>query len=384
MPRENHTKLMVLDDDFILRRLIIGVAEHMRFETLGVQDAARFREAFERFAPDVVTLDLALGDEDGVEVLHFIAGRKHKPSVLLISGFDGRVLNSTVRIGEALGLRMLPPLQKPVRADVLAVALKEVVKRDLRVTPETILEGLERKELYLNFQPKVHLPTRTVTGVEALIRWRRPEQGVIPPDAFIPVAERSDVIHPLTAFVFEEALRTQGSWLERGLDLSVAINVSAHSIEDDGFPDALHREVLAAGRDAGKLTIEVTETTAMTDVDAITSVLTRMRIKGFNLSLDDFGTGYSSLVELYRMPFSELKIDKSFVYKLDTDADARNIVQAMIGLAHNLGLKAVAEGIETKPVLDALIEMGCDYAQGYYISRPLSADDLVEWIPRWS
>ncbi|MBU0550579.1 EAL domain-containing response regulator [Myxococcota bacterium] len=380
----NHAKLMVLDDDFILRRLIIGVAEHMRFKTLGVQDAARFREAFDGFCPDVVTLDLALGDEDGVEILHFMAKQKHTPAVLLISGFDQRVLNSTVRVGEALGLRMLPPLQKPVRADALAVALKELVKAEAPITPEAITQGLAKGELFLNFQPKVHLPTRKLTGVEALIRWRRPDQGIIPPDAFIPIAERAEVIHPLTAFVFDEALRAQARWLEAGLDLSVAVNVSAHSIEDDSFPDQLHRRVLAAGREAGKLTIEVTETTAMTDVDAITSVLTRMRIKGFHLSLDDFGTGYSSLVELYRMPFSELKIDKSFVYKLDTDTDARNIVQAMIGLAHNLGLKAVAEGIETKAVLDALIEMGCDYAQGYYISRPRPAEDLLEWAPTWS
>ncbi len=380
MSSEN--RLMVLDDDFILRKLITGVARQCGFEVLGVGETSTFQREFDRFRPEIVTLDLALGEGDGVEVLHYLSGRTHRSKILLVSGFDKRVLASTVRVGESLGLEMLPPLQKPVRADQLSSTLQSLPKRIEPITSEQIVQAVKDGELFINYQPKIDLRSQKTVGAEALVRWYRPGRGVIPPDAFIAIAEQGEAIHPLTEFVFQEAVSALKYWNEKGLKLSIAVNISALSIEDSAFPDRLSELAKEAGINPGQITLEVTETTAMGNVDVVTSVLTRLRIKGFKLSLDDFGTGYSSLVELYRMPFSELKIDKSFVTRLDTDQDAHNIVHAMISLAHNLGLKSVCEGIETRTVMELIKEMNCDIAQGYFYSKPLSFDEFNEWLKR--
>jgi diguanylate cyclase len=202
------------------------------------------------------------------------------------------------------------------------------------------------------------------------------------PDTFIPFAERTDRIGQLTRWVLAEAVGQCGHWRRSGLGLEVAVNVSAPDLEDLGLPDlalALCRDSLV---DTSMVTFEVTESMAMSQPTDSLDVLTRLRLKGFHISIDDFGTGYSSLIRLRRLPLSELKIDRSFVMQMLTDSDCRSIVEVVVLLAQKLGLRSVAEGVETREALSALAEMGCDMAQGYYLSKPVPAGEIPKLITR--
>ncbi|HEV2098292.1 MAG TPA: EAL domain-containing protein, partial [Stellaceae bacterium] len=227
------------------------------------------------------------------------------------------------------------------------------------------------------YQPQIELPLGHVSAAEALVRWRHPTRGVVPPDRFIPLAEASGLIEPLTEWVIATALRAAGEWRRRGFPLGISINISGHNVRDIGLPDRIGGRCKEFGVAPERVILEITETAVMEDAVQAMDVLVRLRLKGFKLSVDDFGTGYSSLVRLHSMPFSELKIDRSFVGKLLDDAECGTIVDAIVGLARKLSLRCVAEGVESAPVLDMLSRMGCDGAQGYHICRPVSADAVI-------
>jgi diguanylate cyclase (GGDEF)-like protein len=240
--------------------------------------------------------------------------------------------------------------------------------------------AIEREELVLHYQPKASLGNGTVTHVEALVRWQRPEHGMVPPNEFIPLAEHTGLIKQLSAFVLDAALRQLRAWLDLGLDLGVAVNLSARNLLEADLPDQIAELLLLRGVEANRLVLEITESTIMADPARALSVLSRLSEMGIRLSIDDFGVGYSSLSYLKRLPVDELKIDRSFVAQMDSDEDDAFIVRSTIDLGRNLGLSVVAEGVETEAVWDELSELGCDYAQGWYLGRPMPAADLVGWL----
>ncbi|MDQ6669184.1 MAG: EAL domain-containing protein [Chloroflexota bacterium] len=239
--------------------------------------------------------------------------------------------------------------------------------------------AIETDELVLQYQPKVDLSGR-LAGVEALVRWRHPQRGMIAPDEFIGLAEHIGLIKPLTRWVLDAALRQCRAWLNTGLEIPVAVNVSMHDLHDDTLPDTVTRLLVAHGIPAAYLAIEITEGAIMSDASRAMSVLTRLRAVGVSLSVDDFGTGYSSLAYLKRLPVDELKIDRSFVRNIATDEEDAAIVRSTIGLGHDLGLTVVAEGVEDQACWDHLQQLGCDLAQGYFVARPLSASGLDRWL----
>ncbi|MEO5337050.1 MAG: EAL domain-containing response regulator [Magnetospirillum sp. WYHS-4] len=377
-------RVLILDDDAELREFITVIVQKEGFETLSIETFAGLKETFADFQPDLIVLDLSLQDTDGVEVLRYLSGRGAKSSILLISSFDERLLRSALNLGESYGLNMLGNLQKPLRpADVRAMLAK------LPEVSATVREGdldlaIRHDHLFLNFQPKVDMRSRQVLSAEALVRWNDPKRGMIFPDQFIALAERSGLIDPMTERILRKAIAAACVWRDRGLNIAVAVNLSAASLTDLEFPTRVSALLAEAKLDSSRLILEVTETSAMTDAKATMDILTRLRIKGINISLDDFGTGYSSLVELHRMPFSELKIDRSFVMDSHKDKDSRIIVEAILGLAHALQIKTVAEGVETEAHWDMLAESGCNMAQGYYLSRPLPQDDFLAWVADWN
>ena len=214
------------------------------------------------------------------------------------------------------------------------------------------------------------------------MRWEDPRHGLRPPADFIPLAEQSGLILPLTWFVLNRALAQTKEWQKLGLSLTVSVNVPAQMLNDLDFPNRVANTLEELDFPPGKLILEVTETGAMVDSAATIESLTRLRVKGIGLSIDDFGTGYSSLVELYRMPFNELKIDKSFVMECDHSVEARTIVEAIVGLGHKLGMSVCAEGVETEAVLRFLQELGCERAQGFLYSRPLPAARVAAFAAR--
>jgi diguanylate cyclase (GGDEF)-like protein len=239
------------------------------------------------------------------------------------------------------------------------------------------------EQLIVYYQPKADLTTGRVTGVEALVRWKHPQLGMLPPMEFIPLAERTGLIRPLTFAVLREALRQNREWLEQGLVLPVAVNVSARCLLDPTFPDRVANMLAESGVPASQLELELTESTIMTDPDRALQILRALAAQGLQLAIDDFGTGYSSMAYLKDLPVTQLKIDRTFVTGMAEDSQDDAIVRSSLELARNLNLTVVAEGVETPEVWDRLNSLGCATAQGYFLSKPMPAGDLPAWLDSW-
>ena len=255
----------------------------------------------------------------------------------------------------------------------------EVHLRQLQLMGD-LRDSIERNELSLQFQPKVEITSRSVLHAEALVRWTHSRLGPVRPDEFIPLAERSGFIHELTRFVLDQSLAQAARWRERGLDLGIAVNLSAIDLMDADLPDfvidCLGRHRIPPAR----LILELTESALMRDVNYAVRMLHRLRAIGIRLAIDDFGTGYSSLAQLKRMPVDEIKIDKSFVMQMTEDSDDAVIVRSTIELGHNMGLRVIAEGVESQDSLSLLGKLGCDMAQGFFLSPPLDGNALARWV----
>jgi diguanylate cyclase (GGDEF)-like protein/PAS domain S-box-containing protein len=243
-----------------------------------------------------------------------------------------------------------------------------------------IRRALTNREFVVHYQPKADSRTRRVIGVEALVRWQHPEYGLTGPDEFIALAEATGLIRPLTSYVLDCALRERQKWLADGHDLSVAVNVSARCLLDLRFPIEVAAMLRDSGVPAEKLVLEITESAIMIDPVRALEVLDQLHIMNVQLSIDDFGTGYSSMAYLKDLPVDELKVDRSFVTHMRTQEKGLTIVRSTIDLAHNLGLRVVAEGVEDEETWYDLGVLGCDTIQGYYLARPLSAVDLTAWL----
>ena len=238
--------------------------------------------------------------------------------------------------------------------------------------------ALDRHELVMAYQPKIECRSGATAGFEALVRWKHPDRGIVMPDDFIPVAEEAGLIDALTAQVFDQSLE----WFSQSFPQSrfmMSLNISAKSLVDlqlaDNLSDVCQRFQIGTER----IVLELTETSAMVDPILSLDLLTRLRVKGFQLSIDDFGTGFSSMIQLVRLPFSEIKVDKSFVMQAQQSSEARTVIKSIVELGHSLGLLATAEGVEDLDTLNYLNTLGCDLAQGYFIARPMWGDAARSW-----
>jgi EAL domain-containing protein (putative c-di-GMP-specific phosphodiesterase class I) len=240
--------------------------------------------------------------------------------------------------------------------------------------------AIEHGELLLFYQPKISLKTRRTIGVEALVRWKHPLRGMIPPDQFILPAEQTGLIHPLTRWVMAEGMRQCKALRRAGTELTVSVNLSARNLLDPKLPDLVTKRFQANGVAPDWMTFEITESAIMANPENALDVLMRLHEMGIRFSIDDFGTGYSSLAYLKKLPVDEIKIDKSFVINMAGNQNDAVIVRSTIDLAHNLGLKVIAEGVENKALWDRLSALGCDEAQGYHMARPMPAEDLTRWL----
>jgi len=241
-------------------------------------------------------------------------------------------------------------------------------------------DAINDNQLLLEYQPMVDFKTGRIFCAEALVRWQHPEYGLIPPEEFIPTAEQTGVIRPMTLWVIDKALEQTAIWSRSGIDLHISVNLSVRSLQDRRLPGQVQKLVDRHQIDPKHVILEITESAIMSDPLTARRVMRRLSSMGFHLSIDDFGTGYSSLAYLKQLPVDEIKIDKSFVTQMDKDENDAVIVRATIDLAHNLGLKVVAEGVESMDVWDLLEMLGCDTAQGYYIRRPQDPQALAEWM----
>ena len=305
-----------------------------------------------------------------------------------------------VETGASIGIAMYPvhgddPSTLLRRADVAMYVAKRSGGGFALYQPEQEAQSLRRSglagelrrsipqgELVLHYQPEVTLATGAVSVVEALIRWNHPREGLMPPDRFIPMAEETGIIHPLTAWVIDSALEQLCKWLAEGIDVSVSINVSPRNIEDHSLEEMVARALGDFKVEPSRLTLEITEGVAM--AAAAAKALRRLHEIGVRIALDDFGTGYSSLLYLMRLPLNEIKIDRSFVSALASDPDSGAIVRSAVGLGHNLGLRVVAEGLQDRMAEAVLVEAGCDAAQGFLVGRPVEEPEITARLRRQS
>ena len=391
-------RVLVVDDDIGICQVVCDIAQGLGFQAEEATNRVGFLDAFRRLEPTVVLLDLQMPEADGVKLLNDLYGMECTASIILMSGFNSRVLKSAEKFGLSKGLAIEAAIEKPISLDLLEDLLTRVSKKASRsqithpspedeLTADDLRYAIENRDLFLCYQPKLAFGENgrglRVAGAEALVRWRHERFGTIPPVRFIPFAEDVGLIAPLTEYVFKTAVAQVGQWQTGGMPLPVAVNLSPLLLDEVMLPDRLKGLAHDAGVDPKQMTIEVTESAVMRDAVDAAEILTRFRLNGFGLSIDDFGTGHSSLVELYRMPFNELKIDRLFVGNVRQSEEARVIVRSLVNLAHDLGLTACAEGAEDMYTVDFLENLSCDHVQGYAISRPKPAEEIVEFLGTW-
>lgn len=369
-------RLLLIDDEPAVGRLVETVAQSCGFEVVITEDPRSFASTARSWNPTVIMIDLKIPGTDGIELLRALAADQCNADIVVTSGSDQKVLDSALQLGHGRGLRMRGLLPKPMGVEQLRDMLIGFRRLPREPFASDLAEAIASNQLFLEYQPKFDCDLRQFTGVEALVRWRHPDHGIIRPSAFIPIAEESNLIHRLTDWVVRAAAAQAALWQSGGRPFEVAVNISAHDIDDLELPERLAQHCTDAGIAPDCMILELTETGAMRQAVQMMDVLTRLRLKGFKLSIDDFGTGYSSLVQLQQLPFSEAKIDQSFVRRLLENRDCRAIVEITIELARRLGLKVVAEGVEDEPTLDSLIEIGCHVVQGFHLSRPVPADRI--------
>jgi EAL domain-containing protein (putative c-di-GMP-specific phosphodiesterase class I)/ActR/RegA family two-component response regulator len=389
-------RVLVLDDEAAVCRWVARVAEQCGYAVAATENAEAFADAYASFQPTLILLDLVLGSCDGIEVLRSLAQTASRTPIVLMSGLDERVLSSASRLGQALDLNIVGAVLKPLTLGDLRTLLHErreppaapcrldapapAPARKMDEDPGWPLGAIEPSALVVHFQPQCRMHDGSIAGAEALVRWQHPDKGLVAPAAFLARAERTGFMRALTVAVLRESVRQCRRWAAAGHRVPVAVNLSPVLLDDLSLPDQIERLTIEGGVSPSDVTLEVTESVAIARRQVAMDVLTRLRLKGFRLALDDFGVGFSSLLELQHMPFTDVKIDKSFVAEARVDAAARAIVDAVIGLGRRLSLRIVAEGIETQAVWALVRTAGCDIGQGFLISRPLDADGFDRFL----
>lgn len=396
MQSASHIKILILDDDTFMLKLLTRMLTKQGYTTVsscdnGVDALKLIDHA--GTCPDLILLDLNMPDMDGIEFVRYLVDRQFHGSLILVSGEDERMLRTAEKLVHAHKIPMLGYLHKPVNPDKLSEIMKKWEPPSLENKPqsnkkiyraEELQSAISNHELMNYYQPKVSVATGEVIGVETLVRWHHPTDGLVFPDRFIGIAEENHLINELTAFVLTDALAQAKIWHQSGLTLRVAINVSMDNLASLDFQDLVVNMVTEAGLSPQKIVLEVTESQLMgADTRIPLEILTRLRLKRFHLSIDDFGTGHSSLAQLRDIPFDELKIDQGFVHRAWTDDTLRAIYDASLSMAKQLGMEVVAEGVEDQNDWELLRRTGCDLAQGNFISRPLQAADFSNWMEEW-
>ncbi len=389
-------RLLILDDEEAVGRTIAFIAEELGFEVRAFTRPADFFAALDAWQPTHIAIDLVMPEMDGIEAMRLLAERGCQASIIITSGVGSRVLDSARRTATEQGLREVNAISKPFSRDMLRRLLSGEHGRggvrassaepqhadDFVITEAQLRHGLEQQQLQLAYQPKIDCSSGALAGFEALVRWAPTPTLLIQPDQFVPLAEASGLIKLLTEQVCDQALRWFAQSFAASTALTLSINFSAKNLADMHLAEWISDLCRQYGVDPARVILELTESSAMDDPIKSLALLTRLRMQGFQLSIDDFGTGFSSLVQLVRLPFSELKVDKSFVMTALESHEARAVIKSIVDLGKSLGLRVTAEGVEEAATLDYITSVGCDFAQGYFISEPLPGCDALAWTRR--
>lgn len=397
MTRKPAVQILVIDDDPFALKLLGRMLGNLGFPEVAICGggcaALEWIDSPDHH-PGLILLDLNMPEMDGVEFIRYLADRRYAGSLILVSGEDQRVLQAAANLANAHQIKLLGSLCKPVAPEALAALLRKWLQPSQAHPPQTAREvygaeelrtAIANGELVNYYQPKVAPATGRIIGVEALVRWQHPADGMVFPGQFVGVAEAHGLIGDLTRVVLSEALAQARLWQEAGLVLQLAVNVSMDNLVTLDFADLCAGLAAEAGIPPQQVTLEVAENRMLTH-DALRAPLetmTRLRLKRFRLSLDDFGTGQSSLTQLRSIPFDEVKIGQSLVHGASADEMIRTKYETSLSIARQLNMKIVAKGVEDRDDWDFLCGTGCDLAQGYFIARPMSAAGLFVWIKAW-
>ena len=385
--------LLVDDDAFMLislRKILESLGVTSIISTDDAQEALKYLSNRNNRI-DVVISDLNMPNMDGIQLLRHLGMQGLNLSVILVSGEDPRLLDSAKTLAQQQNLDILGSINKPVTKDKIQAMLRSY-KPSVQSAPEgpgamvfadELQTAIINDEISVHFQPQVNVKDGRIVGAEALARWKHPQKNWIPPGIFIGIAEKHKMIQPITDFVFQKSVSETARLRKLGLNFTISINFSAQVLSSLELPEILCETLANSGLQPSNVIIEVTESSLADDMNVTLDILTRMRLKGFGLSIDDFGTGFSSMEQLHKIPFTELKIDRSFVHEANKNQASRAILESSIALAKNLKINCVAEGVETQEDWDLVAELGCDIVQGYFVARPQEPSAFLAWSTKY-
>lgn len=389
--------LLVVEDHDFQRGMMVEMLEGLGAKA--VYEASDGRSALEitrelNYPFDITITDIDMPGMDGMAFIRRLGEARVGASLIITSSLDRTLLDSIETMSAAYGMRLLGTVEKPPTPERFAelIALHwqarpnpERAKPSVNVfSLDEVLAGLRAEEFEPFYQPKIELRTGRVKGAEALARWRHPSRGIVAPYAFLRMLEDSDQVSELTWLMLARSARDCRAWRDAGLDLNVSINLSVKQLDDPAVADAITWQVASQGLEPRHVILEITESAAMTNVGGVLESLARLRMKGFGLSIDDYGTGYSSMQQLTRIPFTELKIDQSFVKHAAHQESSRLILESSLEMARKLNVTSVAEGAETQDDWNLLRECGCDLAQGFFIATPMESAAFPDWVRHWA
>ena len=393
MDNEKQMRVLVLDDDSFMLEFITHLLQELGVSEVLV--AENGRSGLYILAGQVADIDLLICDiempgMDGIEFLRNIADQDYRGKIALFSGVDANLLKAAERLAVARGLNIIGTLPKPVTIGAIAAMLEKipisasqisVSDKALQVLDVTDIEhALASDQIGIYYQPKVSAITGYVTGVECLTRWQHARHGCVLSDNFISLVNQAGLINDFTHYVLRKSAEQLHVWLQQSIDLKISVNVSMENLDRFNLPELYEETIKKCGIPVEYVTLEITESKLGKDFAKTLDILTRIRLKGFGLAIDDFGTGYSSMETLKHLPFTELKVDRLFAHGASNDLATRAILESSIKLGRILNLNVVVEGIETEADYRLATELGCDEIQGFFIAKPMPADEFVEWL----
>lgn len=393
-PSMKSLRVLLVDDDVFMLQLLKEMLQKFGIHNVSTATDGRAALTIIDGTPlpmQLLICDLNMSGMDGIEFFRHLAARRYPGWMIISSGSDNRLLKTVGNLLEAHHLRILDILHKPIKHSKLLGALIKLGESSPtgnnfhpeKLSPDEVRAGILGGQVETYFQPQVSVADGQITGAECLARWRHPTKGIMPPISFISVAEEHGLIDALTLVIFRKAMQHHGEWTRQGHDLKISVNVSMDNLERLDLPEQFSDITRQEGVDVKNVMLEMTESRLMSNLAASLDIITRLRLKGFGLSIDDFGTGYSSMEKLNQLPFTELKIDRAFVFGAGDDAAARAILDLSVQMGRALDMRVVAEGAETQDDWDLVTASGCDELQGYVIAKPMPAEEFIEWKQNW-
>lgn len=379
-PRETKHRVLVVDDDERLRAAIGAILENAKFDHLAILPT-QIEEMLSTYRPTSVLLDLSMPTIDGIGVLDILRTQRYGGLVIVMSGSNRDLIETARRVGQSYGLRMAQGLEKPFRSAQLVETLRsdDAVKASAGEQCD-VNRAFANGEICFYYQPKFDLRSRRLIGFESLVRWQHPQRGLLQPIGFLNQIATAGLNGELARAALKDAVARLSEWRDAGVDTQISINVGLPEATDPGFLLQVTAAVTSNRIQPSALTLELLEAPADMDLSAAAAALTRVRLLGVGVSIDDFGTQSSSLARLQHLPANEMKIDRSFVLNLLRFKRDQVLVRFVIGMARELGMTAVAEGIEDQETMTLLLEMGCTYGQGYHLSRPLPVAEATRLL----